>query len=300
MTKTQEQFIEKCQKAHGNYYDYSKTIYIAMNADVIILCPKHGEFKQLAFSHSVGQGCQKCKGEKSSERLMMTIEEFLVKANKLYNEKYDYTLVDITKSNQKIIIKCPKHGTFYQRYVAHLQGHGCYQCGRELTALKRSLTLDEFIKRANEAHNNVYDYSKAIYTKSIEKIEILCPKHGSFWQIAGNHLNGHGCIACSSGSSEVAREWLRSLSIHEEKWEKTLFINEKRIRADAFDPDTNTIYEFWGDFWHGNPKKHRSSEINSMTKTSFGFLYNQTQEKIKLIKENDFNLIDIWESDFTR
>ena len=55
---------------------------------------------------------------------------------------------------------------------------------------------EEFIKKAKEVHGDKYDYSKVEYKKAIEKICIICPEHGEFWQQPSNHLSGQGCPVC--------------------------------------------------------------------------------------------------------
>ena len=58
-----------------------------------------------------------------------------------------------------------------------------------------------FIQRAQAIHGNKYDYSKSVYTKRDEKVCIICPEHGEFWQRAGDHTKGHGCPKCKSDKS---------------------------------------------------------------------------------------------------
>ena len=58
----------------------------------------------------------------------------------------------------------------------------------------RLLTLEEC---CNKKHNNKFDYSKSLYCGMSEKIEIICPIHGSFWQVPESHKNGVGCSKCS-------------------------------------------------------------------------------------------------------
>lgn len=59
-----------------------------------------------------------------------------------------------------------------------------------------------FIKEAREIHGDKYDYSKAIYTSCKAKTEIICWKHGSFWQTPNAHLSHRqGCPACGAGKS---------------------------------------------------------------------------------------------------
>ena len=57
---TTEEFIEKARKVHGDKYDYSKTVYNISHDEVTIICPKHGEFKQVANYHLCGHGCSLC------------------------------------------------------------------------------------------------------------------------------------------------------------------------------------------------------------------------------------------------
>ena len=58
-------------------------------------------------------------------------------------------------------------------------------------------TTEQFILDARRIHGDKYDYSKSVYTKALEKIEIICPRHGSFWQEASSHLKGCGCKKCA-------------------------------------------------------------------------------------------------------
>ena len=60
----------------------------------------------------------------------------------------------------------------------------------------RKKTTEEFIQKAREIHGNKYDYSKVKYINNKEKVCIICPTHGEFWQIADSHLGGQGCPKC--------------------------------------------------------------------------------------------------------
>jgi len=60
------------------------------------------------------------------------------------------------------------------------------------------LTTEEFIEKAKKIHGDKYDYSKVNYVRSSEKVCIICPDHGEFWQIANCHLQGQNCPKCSA------------------------------------------------------------------------------------------------------
>ena len=56
--------------------------------------------------------------------------------------------------------------------------------------------IKEFIKKAIQKHGDIYDYSKVEYKKAIEKVIIICQKHGEFEQTPDSHLQGRGCNKC--------------------------------------------------------------------------------------------------------
>lgn len=129
-------------------------------------------------------------------------EQFITKANEIYGHKYDYSLVNYTKTSEKVKIICPEHGVFEKTPQKHLQGQGCPECGRNRT----KVGLDEFVRRANEIHKGKYDYSKVAYHSSRDKVEIICPVHGSFWQAPRCHVYlKQGCPKCSAAEGGAKR-----------------------------------------------------------------------------------------------
>lgn len=57
---TTETFITMARQAHGERYDYSKSVYVHNKRKVVITCPEHGDFEQLSTSHVRGIGCPSC------------------------------------------------------------------------------------------------------------------------------------------------------------------------------------------------------------------------------------------------
>lgn len=66
------EFIEKARKVHGDKYDYSDSMYKGTKIPIKIICPIHGEFKQVPNDHLSGKGCPYCK-ESHLERKVKTI-----------------------------------------------------------------------------------------------------------------------------------------------------------------------------------------------------------------------------------
>jgi hypothetical protein len=71
------------------------------------------------------------------------------------------------------------------------------------------------------------------------------------------------------------------------------------FRVDGYCEETNTVYEFYGDYFHGNPSLFDHDKQFS-TDFTFGDLYNKTMEREKIIKDLGYNLITMWESDFNK
>ena len=182
--------IEKFKELYGDKYDYSKIGNITSTSDKIaIVCPKHGEFVKTVNNHLHGQGCPQCKKEC---RVKNEKNEFLKMADELHKGKYDYSKVEYINNHTKVCIICPIHGEFWQTPEHFLRGQACKKCSNKLFKLNKEI----FIERSNNIHNNKYDYSKVDYKTVEDKVCIVCPLHGEFWQTPHSHMSGVGCPKC--------------------------------------------------------------------------------------------------------
>lgn len=201
-TLSNEEFIEKARRVHGNKYDYSKVEYVHGRIKICIICPEHGEFWQRPNDHLDGHGCQKCARVMRTNKRRLTTEQFITKAKEVHGDKYDYSKVEYINNHSKVCIICPKHGEFWQEPVNHLNGAKCHKCAHESAKLKLKKTNEQFIREASEIHNHKYDYSKTNYINNETKVCIICPEHGEFWQIPSAHLRGQGCPTCNNSKIE--------------------------------------------------------------------------------------------------
>ena len=116
-----------------------------------------------------------------------------------------------------------------------------------------------------------------------------------------------GCPKCSNnGFSKPSILWLDFLSklyniyIQHAHNDGEYVITTTKYRADGYCKENNTIYEFHGDYWHGNPKKFNPDDINEITKKTFKELYDETLIRENKIKNFGYNLVVIWEYDWKK
>jgi hypothetical protein len=292
--RTTEDFIIEAKSIFGDQYDYTETKYTGIYEAVTIICRKHGSFQQSAQSHLRGSGCARCK---NSGRVKTT-EQFIMDAKEVFGDLYDYSLVLYKGAISKVKIICNEHGEFEQTPHDHLDGSGCPRCKADTISRIFRGNLENFIIKANIVHSGKYSYLNSEYVNNFTKIEIICPSHGSFYQTPSNHLSEHGCPKCATSISKSEIRWLNVLGIPEKFRNKSIRINGKIFKVDAYNPDSNTVYEFYGDYWHGNLSKFNANDLNVNNKKTYGELYEATINREKLIKNAGYNIISIWESDF--
>ena len=302
-----EKFIQKAIKIHGDKYDYSKVNYIKNNIKVIIICKEHGEFLQTPQGHLATRGCNKCGFISSSNKQKSNSEEFIQKAKLIHGDKYDYSKVNYTTAINELIIICKIHGEFKQIVNSHLSNHGCQECANKLNSNYKKSNTKEFIEKAKLKHGDKYDYSNVQYINNSSYISIFCKKHGEFKQTPANHLYGfNGCIRCAKQFSKAQIKWLDLLSklnnihIQHAMNDGEFRIPTTRYKADGYCESTNTVYEFHGDYWHGNPNIFGANDMNKTCNKTHGDLYEQTLKKEQEIKDLGYNLITMWESDWNR
>jgi hypothetical protein len=309
-------FIEKCIQIWGNKYDYSKTEYLGANDKVIIICDKHGEFEQLPSNHYKYEGCKYCNDKDIHRKNVFNIrnielkekckKEFETKTNKIHNNKYDYSKTNYIDAKTKITIICKEHGEFNVTPNNHLRGNGCPECGKIKSTEAKIKPYEEYHKEFIKLYGDKYDYSLVKWNGSSIKISVLCKKHGLFNILPYLHVNGKACPKCSNQFSRMSIDWLTYMEIkYDVKINHAQNIGEymipnSRYKADGYAKNINTIFEFHGDFWHGNPKLYNKNKANPRVGLTFGELYEKTLQKSTFIKDNGYNLIEIWENDWKK
>ena len=298
------EFTNKATKIYEDKYDYSKVEYKGCHIKVIIICKIHGEFEQIPSNHLKGHGCYKCGIISQSISKTKENNDFIKECIKIHGNKYDYKLTNYINSRDNIIIICKEHGKFEQIPTNHLRGAQCPLCAK----INRG-NINDFILDAKNVHNDKYDYSLVIYNGVDNKVKVICKTHNIFEITPYQHIKRkQGCYKCSYSKkySNSQIKWLNFISKynnidiqHAENIGEYLIPNTK-YKADGYCFETNTIYEYMGDYYHGNPKKYDLIDYNKTTKCTFGDLYEKTIKREKEIKDLGYNLVVIWEYDWNK
>lgn len=144
-------FIQRAKCVHGDLYDYSQVVYRGVDNKVIIICRKHGTWKQAPIKHLAGCGCPKCIGRHQ------TTNDFIKKATQVHGDLYDYSNVKYTRAHTKIEIICSLHGSFYMTPVNHISHRqGCSGC--------KSSKGEKEIRSILQSKNVIFEEQKRFQT----------------------------------------------------------------------------------------------------------------------------------------
>jgi hypothetical protein len=288
-------FINKANIKHNFFFDYSLTVYINCYTNVIIICPKHGQFNQNPSDHLAEEVCPFCIKEETRRN---TLESFIIRATIKYDGKFDYSLVVYLSNRIKVKIICPKHRIFEQTPNNHLRSGncGCNLCGIEETGRKRLRfsSTEEFVSFAIDKYGDKFDYSLVEYFDMKTPITIVCKIHGPFCQTPLSHLDGrirnsdergYGCPKCkeTTGERAVRKELSEQVNINfdSQHWfEDCRNIHPLRFDFVIFDEDKNVkaLIEYQGE-QHYIPIKYNKKVSDEQALANL--LLNQHRDKIK-------------------
>lgn len=138
---------------------------------------------------------------------------------------------------------------------------------------------------------------------SARKILWECLTCLNTWKAAPNDImnNSTGCPKCVHVISMPEELWLNECNVPDTPINRqvSLFVNGCLIKVDGYVSETNTVYEFYGDYWHGNPQVYDPSDINRKVGKTFGELFETTQHKRSILLQAGYKLVEVWGSDWT-
>ena len=265
-----EEFIKNAKEIWNDKYDYSLTDYKNARTKVKII------FNDIVYEQLPGAHLR------YPVENFLNQEIFLKRAIKKWGDKYDYSLVKFISTKYKVKI-------IYENVIYEQAPNNHLNYAPEKLNQK---TYEDFLKEAYQKHMNLYSYEKVVYVNYRTKIEIICKKHGSFYQTPTQHLS-RGCTFCKeSGGEKEIWKYLTKFNIKFER-EKT-FTDCKNINCLKFDfylTDYNICIEYDGEqhfninHFFGGQKAYNKLKINDNIKTKYCL-----DNNIKLIRIPYFDI----------
>ncbi len=224
--------------------------------------------------------------------ILKTTDSYKKEIINKYGNIYDLSKVRYIKAKDKVEVGCYKHGFFEQEasYFVN-KSLGCPSCALSLKDLGKSST-DVFVKKAKKVHEDLYDYSLVDYTRSKDKVKIICRIHGIFEQTPNNHLKGRGCNECRflKSSSKAENElfnYILSLGLDAYANLRFEWLDNKEL--DIYMPSLNLAFEYNGFVYHHSTKGLSSFLDNTSVSETYHL------DKYAVCKNNNITLIHIFE-----
>ncbi|MCK9369652.1 hypothetical protein M0R04_07070 [Candidatus Dojkabacteria bacterium] len=317
---TTAEFIEKANLIHGDKFDYSKAIYTTTYANIIITCPIHGDVETPAKNHLRLGGCPKCGN--------INRENTMIKMHGIKNVSQLETVKDKKKQSS-----LEHYGTEHtlqspmlreQIKQTNLKNHG----------VEHILQVPEFRDKGKQTNVNNHGVEFGSQINIVDVLPLLedreyltdlyITQNKTSVQISEelnvciktvlNYLHKHDIpinynYPTLVGYSHSCILWLESIMkseginiLHMENGGEYVIPGSQHWRADGYCRETNTIYEFHGDCWHGNPELYGPNDKCNFRKPDklAGELYQATIEREKKIKSLGYNLITMWESNWNK
>jgi translation initiation factor 2 beta subunit (eIF-2beta)/eIF-5 len=243
--------------------------------------------------------------------LKLTTQQVITRINVKFPQ---YKLVkkpDAKDDGLYVTLKCAKHGQWTAKASRLLQTkHGCPTCKDAVIgdAISASLTSEPKLVAHLAKHAARLVYVKRVKHPDLEyrrlgallKCTVCGVKHTLSFSDA---MRIRGCPSCQArpsargGRSEICNNWLGELQRiygidiqgFSSKEKSFLLKSGKRMRVDGFHSDSQTVFEFLGDYWHGNPKNQEGAAAKQRYE-------NTIQRLLKLSRK--YNVIYVWEQDY--
>jgi very-short-patch-repair endonuclease len=147
---SQDNFIRKSKKIHGDRYDYTHVKFISGNDPVLI--GYSGIFYiQKAYDHLKGG-----RPENIPLSIRKTTKKFICESQLIHDFKYNYNKTKYIKNDVKVIITCLSHGDFLQSPRSHiLQRNGCPSCNEP----RGEKEIDKFLKKNNITYDRQHKFN---------------------------------------------------------------------------------------------------------------------------------------------
>ena len=204
----------------------------------------------------------------------------------------------------KIRHVCSKGHVFSSVPRDVLRNHGCGVCN----AKNVKFTHDEYLGKLMEAGSPIEPLEDYKGNGILIKHRCTC---GNEWPVTPNNVlvKGVHCGLCNGRThSKIALRWLETESKRQGVFiqhagngkEKYLrLLDGRKVAVDGFAKSINTVFEFYGDYYHGNPRVFKSHEqCHPYSTATAGELYQKTMKRECALVKLGYEVVSMWEADY--
>lgn len=239
--------------------DFEKSLYVNSKTKMTVTDPDYGDFEITPSNLLAGREHPERGKTRISESKRMKWEDLVKKMKAAHKgENIEYPEQEYVNMHTKIRIidhdlrpDGTEFGEYWQTPANHIKSCGHPDKGAIRQGLKKRLTNDDFIEKANLIHNGKYGYEDA-YVSYRTPMTMICPIHGEFSQTPECHLANKGCPKCAATYSkaedeifDMIREWLPGIEVI--KNDRSV-LDGKEI--DIYIPERHIGIEYDGLQWH--------------------------------------------------
>jgi hypothetical protein len=196
----------------------------------------------------------------NNSRMKFKREDFIKKAQLVWGDKFDYSMVEYRYTHTHIKILCKKHNKlFTQSPSNHYRHNGCPECKKEISHCGRTICDFELDKKR-------FDYKLIPINKKIntnkDKLPIRCIKHDFvFHQTLYSHtISKYCCPMCEKEELRRRRQKSTNIFIKEAKEVFGNLYDYSKTKYNTAHSKVEVICKKHGSFWV-RPKSHLFSHV---------------------------------------
>lgn len=182
--------INRLISIYKDKFDYSLVKFNkSTHEKITLVCKKHENFETVLSRAFDGKAvcpvCSKLLAKEVDLSKQLSLEE----CENRHNIKFPNTKIKTVRKEGKYVYFTTEFGLCRKQRGTF--GKTSYSVSSAID--KTSFIINKF----KQIHGNKYIYDEVLFVKEINKVKIICPKHGIFEQTPNKHLNGRGCEKCA-------------------------------------------------------------------------------------------------------
>lgn len=213
-------------------------------------------------------------------------------------------------SPKKICWKCHICNNLWKNhcYNRTRRKDGCPYCSGRKASNINNITLNSILNKEYDRNKNNIE-PKDLVLGSHKKVWWKCSKCNHSWKSCIYSRPKHGCPKCcnsknfSKAEEEIYNLLLKKCPKEIFIWNRKIKLGNKNYKPDILMPDKKIVIEYYGDYWHCNPRLERYKDSNyyhKHKKMTAKEIWKHDTERIQVFKDAGYDVVIIWGSDWKK